>query len=52
MKRKQKGEVALALAAAYMIAGFLVIVTNGGKNIDNLTKKAEAPVQTQVAEAK
>ena len=50
MKRKQKGEVVLAAAIAYMVAGFLVIVTNGGQRPLN-TKAAEAPAPTvQVAQ--
>lgn len=40
MKRKQRGEVVLLTAAAYLVAGFLVIVTNGFQQ--NPTKKAEA----------
>lgn len=44
MKSKQKGEVVLLTAAAYMIAGFLVIVSNGFSQ--NPVRKAEASVQT------
>lgn len=39
MKRKQKGEVVMIVAAAYLLAGFLLVTTNGGKQI----AKAEQP---------
>ena len=51
MKRKQKGEVVMIVAAAYLLVGFLVVVTNGGSR--SLTQKAaEAPAPVvHVAEA-
>lgn len=39
---RQKGEVAIITAAAYLIAGFVVLVTNGLHNPGSLVK-AEAP---------
>ena len=42
MKRKQKGEVVIAVTVAYLVAGFLVLATNGGSR----SLVAQAPAQT------
>ena len=41
MKSRQRGDVVLAVAATYLLIGFLTVVTNGFKNPENLTKSAQ-----------
>lgn len=50
--KKQRGEVLIATVVVMLVAGFLVIVTNGGqRSLSQKAAEAPAPAVVQVAEA-